>query len=303
MVSKYRKIDNKYLENNSRRDFGLTSWVHKDELFPWEETPMKNINNELNIINWEKLGWDYEHSMSSHNLRGDPSVPSVKLWPNPSKFVLNETECAVCMNGFGLEGGFHLGSCKHIYHPMYLNSFMVVRRHYALCKAPFHERLYKLFGLIPYMPSSWECNPENTPGLCHLWGDDLVWSWWLHDHPHNKSNISSQFRWENDHKEIVRVYKRLVDVGSHDQGKRNFFYQCFNGYWDERNKRFQFGQHPDGWVWNKKGKHIHHGVGIMSEDIRENLALSTFEWLERFKGEVVDYLLKRHFLETLKILE
>ena len=31
--------------------------------------------------------------------------------------------------------------------------------------------------------------------------------------------------------------------------------------------------------------------------------LSTFEWLKRFKGEVVDYLLKSYFLETLKILE
>jgi hypothetical protein len=151
-------------------------------------TPMKEINNELSIIDWEKLGWDYEHSMSTHNLKGDPSIQSVKLWPCPSKFVLDLTECVVCMNGFGPEGGFHLGSYEHIYHPMCLISFMVVRRRCALCKAPFHERLYKLFGLVPYMPSSWECN---IPGLRHLWGDDLVWSWRLHDHSYNKSNISS----------------------------------------------------------------------------------------------------------------
>jgi hypothetical protein len=97
MASEYKKIDNEYLENNSRRDFGLTSWAHADELFPWnpDETPMKEINNELNIIDWEKLGWDYEHSMSAHNLRGDPSIQSVKLWPRPSKFVLDGTECKV----------------------------------------------------------------------------------------------------------------------------------------------------------------------------------------------------------------
>jgi hypothetical protein len=35
MASEYKKIDNEYLENNSRRDFGLTSWAHTDELFPW----------------------------------------------------------------------------------------------------------------------------------------------------------------------------------------------------------------------------------------------------------------------------
>jgi hypothetical protein len=239
MPFEYKKIDNEYLENNARRDFGLTWWAHTDELFPWIETPMKKINNELSIIDWEKLGWDYEHSMSAHNLRGDPTVESVKLWPRPSKFVLDRTECAMCMNGFGPEGGFHLGSCEHIYHPMCLISFMVVRRRCALCKVPFHERLYKLFGLVPYMPSSWECNPENTPSLRHLWGDDLVWSWQLHDHSHNKSNISSQFRWENDHEEVIRVCQRLVGVGTHNQGKRNFFYQCFGGYWDETNKRFQ----------------------------------------------------------------
>jgi hypothetical protein len=85
--------------------------------------------------------------------------------------------------------------------------------------------------------------------------------------------------------------------------KKNFFYQCFGGYWDERNKRFQLGQHPDGWLWNEVREHIHHGIGIMSDDIRHNLTLSTSEWLERFKGEAVDYLLERHSPETLRTLE
>jgi hypothetical protein len=43
------------------------------------------------------------------------------------------------------------------------------------------------------MPSSWELNPENVLVLRHLWSDGLVWSWRLHDHSHNKSNLSSQF--------------------------------------------------------------------------------------------------------------
>jgi hypothetical protein len=110
---------------------------------------MKEINNELSIIDWKKLKWDYEHSMSAYNLRGDPSNQSVKLWPRPSKFVLYGTECAVYMNGFGPEGGFHLGSYEHIYHPMYLISFMVVCRHCALCKAPFHgERVAKILRAV-----------------------------------------------------------------------------------------------------------------------------------------------------------
>jgi hypothetical protein len=40
------------------------------------------------------------------------------------------------------------------------------------------------------MPINWELNQDNAPDLCHLWGDDLVWSWRIHDHSYNKSNLS-----------------------------------------------------------------------------------------------------------------
>jgi hypothetical protein len=106
------------------------------------------------------------------------------------------------MYAFGPEGGFYLGSCDHIYHPTYLISFMVTRRRCGVCKAPFHERLYDLFGLYPYMPISWELNQDNALVLHHLWDDDLVWSWQIHNHSHNKSNLNSQFLWEDDHEEM-----------------------------------------------------------------------------------------------------
>jgi hypothetical protein len=61
----------------------------------------KKINNELSIIDWEKLvsqkltigssrklGWDHGNSMSFYNFKGDLFV---KLWPNPLKLVLDET--------------------------------------------------------------------------------------------------------------------------------------------------------------------------------------------------------------------
>jgi hypothetical protein len=95
----------------------------------------------------------------------------------------------------------------------------------------------------------------------------------------------------------------LVGVGIQNEGKKIFFYQCFGGYWDETNKRFQLGLHPDGWLLNEIGERIHHDVGIMADDIHHNLILSTSEWLKRFKGEAVDYLLERHSLETLRTLE
>jgi hypothetical protein len=221
MAMEYKIISNKYEENNARRDFGLISWVHLNELYPWKEMLIKKINNELCIMDKGKLGWNYENAMSYHNLLG---APSMKLWPNPSRFLLNGTEYAMCMNGFGLEGRFHLGSCKHIYHPVCLISLMVARRRCVLCKAPFHECLYKLFGLTLYMPINWEYSPENLLGLHHAWGEDLVWSWRHHDYSHNENTMSSQFVWENHHEEIVKVTRRKFE--SYDCVNNSSF-SCF----------------------------------------------------------------------------
>jgi hypothetical protein len=56
-------------------------------------------------------------------------------------------------------------------------------------------------------------------------------------------------------------------------------------------------------MWNEKGECIIDGVGNIPEDIRLNLTLSTSEWLQRFKGDAVDYLLEKHSPETLRTLE
>jgi hypothetical protein len=70
----------------------------------------------------------------------------------------------------------HLWSCEHIYHPMYLISLMVAHRRCMLCKAPFHQRLYELFGLEQYMPINWECDPENTTSLRYGVGGYIITS-------------------------------------------------------------------------------------------------------------------------------
>jgi hypothetical protein len=64
------------------------------------------------------------------------------------------------------------------------------------------------------------------------------------------------------------------------------------------NSRFQFGLHPNRWMWNEKGERIIHSLGNDSEDIHINLILSTSEWLKRLKGDAAVYLLKN----TLQIL-
>jgi hypothetical protein len=39
MAFEYKKIDNEYLENKSRRDFGLTSWAHTRVVIPGVRRP------------------------------------------------------------------------------------------------------------------------------------------------------------------------------------------------------------------------------------------------------------------------
>jgi hypothetical protein len=172
---KMDKINKEYREHNMIRDFGLTSWAHTDELFPWTDIPTKKVGN-LEIIDWAKCGWDYENATSLHHLQGKPSR---MLWPNPAQFISDGIVCSVCQNGFGPEEGLALGSCQCIYHPMCLINIFLVRRFCALYRSPFHERLYELFGFTRYMPPSWEKDPKNilVESMALHWGKNLIWNW------------------------------------------------------------------------------------------------------------------------------
>ena len=237
MATEFKKVDNEYLQHNLRRDFGLTSWANSDDLFP-SDLPMQSTNPSL--IDWAKLDFDHANATSCHDLQMKPGVKGRRLWPNPAPWVLDGTKCAVCYNPFGPEGGWALGSCQCKFHPMCLISMFLVRRFCPCCKSPFHKRLYEVFGLTPYMPPNHERNPENTPGegYRNQWGEDLIWSWRANTHSVFKNDISEMFGWEQDHEEIVRVCHNIIGKASGDQGKRNFFYQTLDGYWDSQNSRF-----------------------------------------------------------------
>ena len=100
---------------NTKRDFKRTSFVHTDDLYPWIETSMKKISNGVSIIIWPSCGWNYVNAMSCHNLN---NALSMKVWLKLANFVLDGTNCATCLNGFGPERGFHLRSNEYIYHPI-----------------------------------------------------------------------------------------------------------------------------------------------------------------------------------------
>ena len=60
-------------------------------------------------------------------------------------------------------------------------------------------------------------------------------------------------------------------------GVRNFFYQCFKGYWDLDNERFQFGTHPLGLIYNEAGQVV--GVsGDAPLDVRNEVNIAESNW-------------------------
>lgn len=290
LAVEFKKIDNNYTTHNQERVFGLTSWALVDDLF-----------NETTSIS------DFKTQLSS--TVGGPGNPTL-IWPSPPSFVSDGTKCPICINPFGPEGGMHLGTCEHLYHPFCLISLMVVRRRCSLCKAPFHERLYELFGLIPYMPPHWEYNPENAPDHTKMWGTDLVWSWKLQMHSLDKKMLCTESGWERDPELIVNVCHNMIpNRGELSQGRRNFFFQCFNGHWDEVGKKFRFGPHPRKWKWSVDGVRItdDNGVVIIPEDnLQPNpmdlVVLSESEWMETFRNDGVDFLLDQHSPETRRAL-
>jgi len=66
------------LENNEKREFGLTSWaLVTDTLFPTDIPALPIAQG--GGVDWSQLGWDHENAMSAHKDSGEKK----KLWPKP----------------------------------------------------------------------------------------------------------------------------------------------------------------------------------------------------------------------------
>ena len=84
-------------------------------------------------------------------------------------------------------------------------------------------------------------------------------------------------------------------------GVRNFFYQCFKGYWDSENQRFQFGTHLQELIYNEAGHVVGVGENALLETQNEvNIVESN--WTSIFKEKAVDFLLEQHSPATMRVL-
>jgi hypothetical protein len=81
--------------------------------------------------------------------------------------------------------------------------------------------------------------------------------------------------------------------------EEELFYQILNGYWDSMNKKFQFGTHPDGYLWDVEGNLVTDLEGHASISLRTALQFSESEWKERWRKEAIE----QHSPETKRALD
>ena len=104
LALKFERIDQQYKKKNTQRDWGLTSWISPDDMFPWDDPSTTRTMSSHTILDWRQLGWDFENATSFHHFT-DPLRAPQKLWAAPVKFVFDGTTCCICYNAFGPEGG------------------------------------------------------------------------------------------------------------------------------------------------------------------------------------------------------
>jgi hypothetical protein len=76
-----------------------------------------------------------------------------------------------------------------------------------------------------------------------------------------------------------------------------------NGYWNSTNKKFQFGTHPDGYLWDVEGNLVIDLQGHAPISVRTALQYSKSEWKEKWRKEAIDFLRKQHSPKTRRALD
>ena len=258
MQREVRRVAAEFGDAGQRR-FGLTSWPRVEEMFP-DTLPTLRGNSSIDwnvdrTLQFQFNTARYKYVEEGHN------GPHPLLWPNVPDFVHNGDICIICQQPFGPEGGWTLGTCGHVYHPMCLIPYMVTRKRCASCRAPFHPRMYKMFGLEGYMPLHYEFDEDNLPGAENRshWGSNMVWMWkWGHDNRHLPYNNVNEIPFPND-ADVTEVCKRVIGAG--DNGRRVYFAQLAGGHWDVDRQVFVRQPHPENVLFDSHGA----PVGIRGE--------------------------------------
>ena len=243
-------------KDGAQRYFGITSWPLVEELFP-DDMPENVRDSSIDWNNAPEYGFQFEtarYRYGDNDAQGNPVGLRPLLWPKVPRYVTDGSVCIMCNCPFGPEGAYSLGTCPHVYHPQCLIPYMVTRKRCAECKAPFHPRLYKMFGLENHMPLHYEYDEDNLPLERTEWGKDMVWMWkWSHDEHHLPVQTVDEFPWESDAM-VTDMAKTIYK--DFEAEKRHFFAELAGGHWDVAEDKFRRAPHPDGLVYNSNGEPV-----------------------------------------------
>jgi hypothetical protein len=231
--AEFTKIAAEWTSNHRLRALLLTSWPTLEHMYPetWDDVdpPVYKANGS---IDWSKVmdedhRWDIKETV-------DGSTTSEKIWREVQPMVMDGDKCSLCLNPWGPEGRFTLGSCGHSYHPQCLIEDMIRKRTCNICKSPYHARLYLQFGLRDFMPIHWVYRQENHPffDVGADLGKPLEWNWRF-----NVSNAELQAANEamgtlRDPENIMRAAEGLYPNKPPDYGLKMFFYNVMGWHFD-----------------------------------------------------------------------
>ena len=216
----------------------VTHWADEAKMM---ERLVHNKDNRKGAVNWAievGEGWT-PYPVKTASL--DPNSKAVVHPGYPPEWMMDESTCALCCEGFGPEGCFQLGTCGHRYHVTCLTRCAVQNRRCVYCVAPLPQRLYELFGIAHRMPygheyNRWTLPLDQEPHMFlnyKFWGKPMQWEPQMQRHAlYTSTSMDPMFWMTSD----FEVESRARAIGNEEQ--RELFCRNFGGHWSSENGQF-----------------------------------------------------------------
>ena len=216
----------------------VTHWADEAKMM---ERLVHSRENRKGPVNWAvevEEGWT-PYPVKTANL--DPSSKAAVHPGYPPEWMMDESTCALCCEGFGPEGCFQLGTCGHRYHVTCLTRLAIQNATCMYCGAPLPRRLYELFGIAHRMPygheyNRWTLPLDQEPHMFlnyKFWGKPMRWNPETRRHDvYTSTSVDEMFWMTSD----FEVESRARAIDSDEQ--RELFCRNFGGHWSLENGQF-----------------------------------------------------------------
>ena len=280
--AEFKSLKKEWAENDRLRVLQLTSWPFITEMFKEEWEGLKDPSGS---INWGFIS-DEDHGWDKYQRKEYPfSEAGVLEWPNPAPFLSDGSVCALCMNPFGPEGGYQVGTCGAYFHPSCLIEIMIRRRRCPHCRSAFHPRLYLMFGLRDFMPSHWVYSPYDFGfPLGEYDGQEVEWSWQFQCSKLQLYHEHKDGMWQLDPKMVTYVADELYPNKPPNYGMKMFLYQALGWHWNAQKSTIELGTRPPFYASSGELAASTEDIHMYREDVPERDATEDYEliWEESY---------------------